>query len=78
MLIVHGGVWDGSRYQSNFSGRYAVSEATAPKYGIDWASGQGVGHPYRKVHKTLTRIPWQPVVFISPVQLPDLGYPPHC
>ena len=57
-VIVHGAGWDGPRGQSNFSGRYAVSEATAPKCGLDWGSGQDVGHPYRKVHVMLTRVPW--------------------
>ncbi|XP_055979643.1 ficolin-3 isoform X2 [Sorex fumeus] len=48
-VIVHGAWWYGSCYRANLNGRYAVSKATAHKYGIDWASGLGVGHPYRKV-----------------------------
>ncbi|XP_010631031.2 ficolin-3 isoform X2 [Fukomys damarensis] len=52
-VLVHGAWWYGSCYRSNLNGLYAVSEATAPKYGIDWASGRGVGHPYRKVKMML-------------------------
>ncbi|XP_004850766.1 ficolin-3 isoform X6 [Heterocephalus glaber] len=52
-VVVHGAWWYGSCYRSNLNGLYAVSEATAPKYGIDWASGRGVGRPYRRVRMML-------------------------
>ncbi|XP_042544374.1 ficolin-3 [Dipodomys spectabilis] len=52
-VTVHGAWWYTSCYRSNLNGRYAMSEATAHKYGIDWASGQGVGHPYRRVQMML-------------------------
>lgn len=52
-VIVHGAWWYGSCYRSNLNGLYAASEATAPKYAIDWGSGRGVGHPYRKVRMML-------------------------
>lgn len=52
-VIVHGAWWYASCYRSNLNGLYAVSEAAAHKYGIDWASGRGVGHPYRRVRMML-------------------------
>uniref|UniRef100_A0A8C9M813 Ficolin 3 n=1 Tax=Panthera tigris altaica TaxID=74533 RepID=A0A8C9M813_PANTA len=52
-VTVHGAWWYGSCYRSNLNRRYATSEAAAHKYGIDWASGRGVGHAYRKVHMML-------------------------
>ena len=48
-VVVHGAWWYGSCYRSNLNGHYATSPTTAHKYGIDWASGLGVGHPYRRV-----------------------------
>ena len=59
-VIVPGAGWGGSHDQSSFS------EATAPKCGTDSASGQGVGHPYRKVLIMLTRITRQ----LVPLSLP--------
>uniref|UniRef100_A0A8C5KNE6 Fibrinogen C-terminal domain-containing protein n=1 Tax=Jaculus jaculus TaxID=51337 RepID=A0A8C5KNE6_JACJA len=52
-VTVHGAWWYKACYAANLNGRYAASEATAHKYGIDWASGRGVGHPYRKVRMML-------------------------
>ncbi|KAM5160804.1 LOW QUALITY PROTEIN: ficolin-3 [Callospermophilus lateralis] len=40
--------WYESCYQSNLNSHYAVSEATAHKHGINWASSV-VGHPYHRV-----------------------------
>ncbi|KAF6108755.1 ficolin 3 [Phyllostomus discolor] len=48
-VVVHGAWWYGSCYRSNLNGHYATSLTAAHKYGIDWASGLGVGHPYRRV-----------------------------
>lgn len=48
-VTVHGAWWYGACYSSNLNGPYARSPAAAHKYGIDWASGLGVGHPYRRV-----------------------------
>ncbi|XP_068934962.1 ficolin-3 [Petaurus breviceps papuanus] len=46
--IVGGAWWYADCYKSNLNGRYASSKVGPYKYGIDWASGLGVGHPYRR------------------------------
>ncbi|KAM4805374.1 LOW QUALITY PROTEIN: ficolin-3 [Urocitellus parryii] len=46
--VVPGAWWYESCYQSNLNSHYAVSEATAHKHGINWASSV-VGHPYHRV-----------------------------
>lgn len=48
-VVVHGAWWYGSCYRANLNGHYATSLTAAHKYGVDWASGLGVGHPYRRV-----------------------------
>lgn len=50
VVTVHGAWWYGCCYQSSLNRCYAISQTTAHKYDIDWASGFGMGHPYRKVH----------------------------
>ncbi|XP_004455780.3 ficolin-3 [Dasypus novemcinctus] len=52
-VIVQGAWWYEGCYRANLNGRYAASEATAHKYGIDWSTGRGVGHPYRRVRMML-------------------------
>ncbi|XP_056682153.1 ficolin-3 [Monodelphis domestica] len=47
-IIVKGAWWYVACYRSNLNGLYASTEAKAYKYGIDWATGRGVGHPYRR------------------------------
>ncbi|KAB0379700.1 hypothetical protein FD755_007484 [Muntiacus reevesi] len=48
MVTVPGACWYGSCYQTNLNGRYSMFKAPAHNYGIDWASCQGVGHPYHR------------------------------
>ncbi|KAM5322254.1 LOW QUALITY PROTEIN: ficolin-3 [Glossophaga mutica] len=55
-VLVHG-AWYGSCYRSNLNGHYAASHTAAHKYGVDWASGLGAGHPYRRVRIMLR---WDP------------------
>ncbi|XP_077006785.1 ficolin-3 [Tamandua tetradactyla] len=52
-VTVRGAWWYAACYRANLNGPYAGSEAAAHKYGIDWASGRGVGRPYRRVRMLL-------------------------
>ena len=47
-MTLPGAWWYGSCYQTNLNGHYLMFKAPAHNYGINWASRQGVGHPYHR------------------------------
>ncbi|XP_060640377.2 ficolin-3 [Anolis sagrei] len=47
-VVVHGAWWYLNCYRSNLNGGYPIGERKGQRYGIDWASGKGVGVSYKR------------------------------
>ncbi|XP_042300323.1 ficolin-3-like, partial [Sceloporus undulatus] len=47
-ITVPGAWWYLNCYRSNLNGGYPISNRKEQRYGIDWASGNGIGVSYKK------------------------------
>uniref|UniRef100_A0A6J0V0C1 Ficolin-3 n=1 Tax=Pogona vitticeps TaxID=103695 RepID=A0A6J0V0C1_9SAUR len=47
-ITVHGAWWYTNCYHSNLNGGYPIGSRKGQSYGIDWASGKGVGVSYKR------------------------------
>ncbi|XP_028594515.2 ficolin-3-like [Podarcis muralis] len=47
-VTVHGGWWYANCYKSNLNGGYPIGDRKGQVYGIDWATGKGVGTSYKR------------------------------